>query len=329
MALDGKILKAARQRLEQKKADRAAVFQRRRSEVYRKNPRVREIDLQLRGNIADVIGLALSRGEDPRQAVCDVRDDNLELQRERIEEIQAAGFPANYLDDSPQCPKCGDTGMDGTEICTCLMELYREEQRRELSEMLDIGSDSFDTFNLELYDDQPDPKSGVSPRENMDVIYETCVRYADRFKTTRTNLLLSGGTGLGKTFLSTCIAKAVSERGFSVVYDTAVGIFSKMEERKFSNRENEPEKEKAVQRLYQCDLLIIDDLGTEMMTSFTVSALYDLINSRLISGKRTVINTNLTLPEIRKRYPAPIASRLEGEYRLLVFHGKDLRLRRP
>jgi len=328
MALDGKILKAARQRLEQRKAEASARLMSRSMEVYRKNPRVRSIDQELRGSVAELISVALSKGEDPRAAISQVREHNLELQRERIEEIQRAGFPANYLDDSPLCPICGDSGMDGTKICSCLMEIYREEQQKELSAMLDIGNDSFDTFDPELYDAEPDPETGISPRDSMDLVYEACVRYTERFGTTKTNLLLSGGPGLGKTFLSTCIARAVMEKGYSVVYDTAVGIFAKMEDAKFSNRENEPEKRLAADRLYKCDLLIIDDLGTEMTTAFTVSALYDLINTRLISGKRTVINTNLSPERLCKRYNEQIGSRLAGEYLLLTCHGSDIRLKK-
>lgn len=326
MSLDGKILKAARVRLEQKKMDRQAEFDRRRGEVYRKNPRVREIDRQLRGSIADVISFALSHGRDPADAVGKIREENLELQRARIEEMQAVGFPANYLDDSPMCSKCGDTGYDGTSVCSCLMELYREEQRKELSRMLDLGADTFDAFNIDYYDDTPDPKTGVSPRGNMDFIYETCVRYAEKFGMARMNLLLSGGTGLGKTFLSTCIAKAVSDKGFSVVYDTAPELFARMEDDKFGRGGDPDALREDVERDFRCDLLIIDDLGTEMITAFTVSALYSLLNSRLVTGKKTVINTNMPPEELRRRYSPQIASRLEGEYQLLRFYGRDIRL---
>ena len=144
------------------------------------------------------------------------------------------------------------------------------------------------------------------------------------------NLLLSGGTGLGKTFLSGCIAREVSERGFSVVYDTAISLFAAFESRKFSRDMEEGRQARDETRRYlHCDLLILDDLGSELTTPFVQSALYELINSRLLADKRTIISTNLSIEQIAARYTPQIASRIEGLFQELTFYGEDIRLKRP
>ena len=179
----------------------------------------------------DVIGVAFRKGDDPSEAIAEIRDNNMLLQSERIQILMSAGFPYNYLDDEYLCSKCGDTGYVGSEICSCLKELYREEQRASLSNLFKLGNETFDNFDLSLYDDTPDPVK--SARDKMELIYNTCLDYALKFERNRMSLFLSGSTGLGKTFLSACIARVVSGKGFSVVYDTAISIFSKFEEEKF------------------------------------------------------------------------------------------------
>ena len=201
--------------------------------------------------------------------------------------------------------------------------------------MLDIGSQSFDTFELDWY--SPDRGSlPRSPRENAQRNLNLCRDFAARFRPGRENLLLFGAPGLGKTFLSACIARTVSESGFSVVYDTAVNIFTRFEEQKFARDRFEDAKFRRdddgdtagedVERCMNCDLLILDDLGTEMTTSFVQSALYQLLNGRLLAGKSTIISTNLDPDQIGRRYSAQIMSRLEGEFELLPFTGQDIRL---
>ena len=149
-----------------------------------------------------------------------------------------------------------------------------------------------------------------------------CRRYADRFGSEGGNLLLFGAPGLGKTFLSACIARVVSEDGYSVVYDTASHIFSLLEDAKFRRGDEDDEE---TRRLDQCDLLIIDDLGTEMTTQFVCSALYHVVNTRLMESRPTIISTNLTPEQLSVRYSPQIASRLLGTYRLIQFVGQDIR----
>ena len=292
MAYDGRIMRQALARFEEDKQRRAAEFARRRDRLYAAEPRLREIENQLRATMSRLIASALRRGADPVPAVKVLRDENLELQAERADLLREMGYPADYLEEKSACSLCGDTGYRDGQVCRCLREYYKRAQLAELSKLLDLGGQSFETFSFDWYSDDRGERK-VSPRENMERNYDVCQDYARQFSLRSDNLLLMGQPGLGKTFLSACIARVVSERGYSVVYDTAEHIFSQMEEEKF-RPEDAPEACEDVRRYLRCDLLIVDDLGTEMVTSFVQSALYQLVNGRLISGKKTVINTNLT-----------------------------------
>ena len=185
------------------------------------------------------------------------------------------------------------------------------------------GKESFESFRLDYYPSEADKEYGISPRQLMTRVYDRCRQYARNFGQMGGNLLFSGGTGLGKTFLSACIARSVAEQGFSVVYDTAGKLFSDFETAKFY-AEGE-DREDLTRKYLSCDLLIMDDLGTEMVTQFTQTALYQVVNSRLMSGKATVISTNLTSHELEGKYLPQITSRLLGSYELLLFLGSDIR----
>ena len=330
MAYEQNVLRRANERLEDQRRRREDQQNARRREIYAAIPRVAEIDRQLRRTIVDIIAASLRQGNDPVPAIGVIRDKNLDLQAERAELLVAHGYPADALDDKPACPKCNDTGWRGAVMCQCLKNLCAQEQIKELSKLLDLGEQSFDTFSLDVYSPSPWRGSGISPRENMEMVSEICLNYAQKFgRFYFNNLFLSGAPGLGKTFLSACIARTVSENGFSVVYDTAVNIFSRFEDKKFSrDAEDTREARDETRRYLSCDLLILDDLGSEMTTPFVQSALYTLINSRLTADRRTVISSNLSMEDVRRRYAPQIASRLEGEYRVLPFFGEDIRLLR-
>ena len=325
MPYDGKILSRAMARFDEDKQRRARQFRERQQQLFAREPELADIDRRLRGTMSQIITRALQRGQDPVPAIHAIRDENLALQRRRGELLTALGYPADYLEEKPRCARCGDAGFlpDGS-MCACLRSYYAREQIAELSHMLDIGSQSFDTFRLDYYSTD---RGGLprSPREAAQRNLEICQSFARDFRPGKQNLLLFGAPGLGKTFLSACIARVVSEDGFSVVYDTAGHIFSQFEAAKF-RRDDVDEPDESVERCMACDLLILDDLGSELVTQFTQSALYELVNSRLVGEKHTVISTNLTLEEAARRYPPQIASRLEGEYHALHFFGDDIRL---
>ena len=283
MPYDGKILSRAMARFDEDKQRRARQFRERQQQLFAREPELADIDRRLRGTMSQIITRALQRGQDPVPAIHAIRDENLALQRRRGELLTALGYPADYLEEKPRCARCGDAGFlpDGS-MCACLRSYYAREQIAELSHMLDIGSQSFDTFRLDYYSTD---RGGLprSPREAAQRNLEICQSFARDFRPGKQNLLLFGAPGLGKTFLSACIARVVSEDGFSVVYDTAGHIFSQFEAAKF-RRDDVDEPDESVERCMACDLLILDDLGTEMTTAFVQSALYQLLNGRLLGG---------------------------------------------
>ena len=322
MAYDGRLLRLAQERYEADRSAREADLAEQREQLYARRPRLREIQDQLRRTASRVMAAALRRGEDPLPEIQRLREENLSLQAERQMLLAELGLPDNALEDTPLCPFCNDTGYRGGEMCRCLKTYYVEEQRKELSKLLDLGSQSFDTFDTDWYSDQRAPGKPKSAREHMEWVYDTCVEYAHNFGKKPANLLLFGRPGLGKTHLSAAIAREVSGKGFSVVYDTAGHIFERFEAQKFGR----DEAERDVERVLNCDLLILDDLGTEMVTTFVQSALYQIINGRLLEKKSTIVSTNLMPEAIAQRYSGQIASRIEGEYQLLPFVGEDIRV---
>ena len=321
MAYDGRLLRLAQERYEADRTRREAELASQREEIYARRPRLREIQEQLRRTASCVMAAALRRGQDPLPEFARLREENLGLQAERRQLLSELGLPEDALEDTPDCPLCGDTGFRGGELCRCLKTYYVEEQRRELSRLLDLGGQSFDTFDTDWYDGQRAPGKSKSAREHMEWVYDTCVEYAHNFGKKPANLLLFGRPGLGKTHLSAAIAREVSGKGFSVVYDTAGHVFERFEAQKFGR----DEADRDVERVMGCDLLILDDLGTEMLTAFVQSALYQIINGRLLEKKSTIISTNLMPEALGQRYSEQIASRVEGEYQLLPFVGEDIR----
>ena len=328
MSYDPNVLRRAVERLEGERRARSDRAERLRADAYTRQPRLARLDRELQATMSQLMAAALRQGESPAQAISHIKEHNLDLQKERVVLLGALGLPEDGLDDKPGCPLCGDTGWKGAKMCQCLQKLYAEEQIKELSKLLDLGEQSFDTFRLDYYSQTPWPGRGASPRENMELVYEVCLNYAQKFgRFYFKNLFLSGAPGLGKTFLSACIARTVSENGHSVVYDTAGNIFAQFEARKFQRDSLDGQEAKDETRRYlTCDLLILDDLGSELTTQFTQSALYELVNARLVAGRHTVISSNLSMEEASRRYAPQIASRLEGEYHVLHFFGDDIRL---
>ena len=318
MAYSADVVGRARRILESRKADYESRQQARLREIYEKLPRVREIDMALRSAMAEAAQAAFLGGAN---AMEQVKKANQALQAER-KALIAANFPPEYAADGPVCDRCSGSGYIGSTMCVCLRDICREEQKKELS-LLACGEHRFADFSLAYYPDAADPKYGISPRAIMTRNFNLCKKYAENFTPTSGNLLFNGGTGLGKTMLSACIATEVAEKGFSVAYETAAHLFAKLERDRFH-----PDEESAagVKKLTACDLLIIDDLGTELPGNFTVAALYTLLNDRLLAGKPLVISTNLNIDELRERYSPQIASRLEGSFQLLPFVGNDIRV---
>lgn len=322
MAYDGRLLRLAQERYETDRSIREAEQSAQREAIYTRCPRLREIDEELRRTASRVLAAALRRGQDPLPEIQRLKEQNLNLQAERKTLLAELGLTEGDLENTPLCPLCGDTGYRGGQMCRCLKAYYVEEERKELSKLLDLGGQSFDTFDTDWYDGQRAPGKTKSAREHMEWVYDTCVEYAHNFGKRPANLLLFGRPGLGKTHLSAAIAREVSGKGYSVVYDTAGHVFERFEAQKFGR----DEADRDVERVLNCDLLILDDLGTEMTTTFVQSALYQIINGRLLEKRSTIVSTNLMPEAIAQRYSGQIASRIEGEYQLLPFVGEDIRV---
>ena len=319
MAYSAEVVRRARRRLEeqkeQKKAETAAKLQ----QIYAELPHIRELDAQLRRTMILAAQAVFTQGDEGKMAMEEAKKANLAFQKQRKTAIDAR-FGPDFLDESEICDRCGGTGYLGSHMCNCLMELCRQEQKKELS-LLQCGEGDFEQFKLDYYPAQVDSRYGASPRTIMQKNLELSKRFVRNFGAG--NLLFVGGTGLGKTYMSACIARSVADGGHSVAYEPAGHLFAKLERNRFNPS---AETEEDIRRLQECDLLIVDDLGTELPGNFVTAALYGLLNDRLLAGKPMVISTNLNIDEIAQRYSPQIASRLQGHFKVLPFVGEDIRV---
>ncbi len=330
MTHDGRLLARAREALEDERRENQAEQQRRTDLIYHRIPEIESIDRRMRSQMSDLVRLTLSKPADLSHRLEKLQKENLDLQMRKAELLHAQGFPIDYLDEIVSCKVCGDTGMVDGRLCACMEKRYNRELTKELSVLLRSGDESFERFDLSLYPDTPEQESGVSARSAMRIVFSACRGFADSFPDVPANLrnlLLRGESGLGKTYLSACIARSVAERGYSVCYDTASAALDAFEKQKFSRIPEEAEAAALrAERMLSCDLMILDDLGTEMATPAAASALYTLINTRLTRSLHTVISTNCSDDELRRRYSPQICSRLFGEFLELPFYGNDIRL---
>lgn len=331
MSYEPTVMRKALARLERRRDGRDRRRFELERELYAKEPRLRQIDAELRGAMAELAMLATGgrpvRADGPEIAA--IRGRSEALQAEQAKLLAGLGYGPDALDNSPVCLRCGDTGWVDGAMCACLKELCAREQIRVLTALLNLTDEQdFDRLRLDVYSDQP-WNGDRSPRENMRRVAAVCEGYARQFPNyPLKNLLLSGGTGLGKTFLSGCVAREVSNRGYSVVYDTAGGVFGEFDASRFGRDPMARDQARgSIRRYLGCDLLILDDLGTEQTLPSVQSALYELVNGRIQSGRHTIISTNLSAQDIGARYGAQLGSRIEGLYRELTFYGEDLRLK--
>ena len=321
MAYSKEVVMRASARLAQQRADRESQIAARLQEAYAKQPRLLQIDVALRQTMAMAAQAVFAKGGDVAAAIDRARQENLALQAERKELVETS-FTPGYLDETPICPHCGGTGYVGSSMCSCLKALCLQEQRKELSRIF-TGAESFDTFRLDYYPEEADRRTGVSPRTLMQKTLNSCISYARSFGPDSGNLLLIGGTGLGKTHMALSIGRAVGEQGYTVCYETANSLFSKLEKAKFMPTE---ENLSQAQKLETCDILIVDDSGTELAGQFVTAALYGLLNQRLMERRAMVITTNLNVNDAAERYSAQVASRLYGEFLRMTFLGTDIRI---
>ncbi len=291
----------------------------RKCEVEAAIPEVREINNALASTGAE-IAIELAKGsQNIEERINALRDKNLALQEKRAQLLVANGYPADYTKPRFLCEKCQDSGFVGTTICDCFHQEVVKNTIRNSGIGALVDRQSFDNFDLKYYSD--DPRTLSEMKDNLEILRE----YAEGFTTNRSSVIMMGATGLGKTHMSTAIAKVVIEKGYDVVYETVQNIMSDFEYERFGRGYNTDAEEKKTDKYFNCDLLIMDDLGTELTNNFTVSCLYNLMNSRINNHLPTIVNTNLTHNELRDRYEDRVTSRLMGEFVPIQFVGKDIR----
>ena len=287
-----------------------------RMELHAKFPRIREIDALLSRTGMDIMGVIAS-GKNTDEQIKMIRRRNDTLLSERGDILRENGYPEDYSDIKYECDKCGDTGFVNTKMCDCMKKALILAGYESSGIGALMRTQSFENFSLDFY------RGGGGNPETMRMAYEHLKKFADGFdRDTYKNFLFIGGTGLGKTHLSTSVAKRVIDGGHDVLYVTAVGMIGDYEEKRFGDGRGAGHD---ISRYTDAELLIIDDLGTEVTNQFTLACLYDVLNNRINSRKCTIINTNLSVKELESRYSDRIYSRLMGEYTPVLFVGADIR----
>ncbi len=290
-----------------------------RADLHARSKDARELDAALARTGMRIFEAAVS-GVDVEGKIAAIRRENEEMLAARRDLLAAMGLPADYTDPHYTCAKCADTGYVMTTMCDCCRDMLRIEGFRQSGLGAQIDRQTFDNFSLDYYRTSDEDLRRM--KQNLAVARD----FAEHFAPGKENLLLMGGTGLGKTHLSTAIARTVIEKGHDVVYESVQTVFADFEYDRFRNSYSN-EKGKA-EKYLNAELLILDDLGAEFGNQFTVSCLYQLINTREVKGLSTIVSTNLTAQELMERYDGRLTSRFLGNYRILQFVGKDARLQK-
>ena len=295
----------------------------RKAEVYKVIPRIAEIDQQIALSSISAVRSRLKSGTDTTDSI---KEQNQALIIEKEQLLLKHGYPADFLKPIYTCPLCKDTGQIGNDHCTCFKQaaislLY---QQSTLDQILQV--ENFEHFDLDFYPKENDGVHRFTPYDNMRNILTKTKSFTETFDKTGGNLLFYGETGLGKTYLSNCIAKALLDTGHTVLYQSAIHLFEEVCGDVIMKKGQNPKRQETYRYLYDCDLLIIDDLGTEFTNSFVSSELYDILNTRMREKKSTLISTNLNLQELTDRYSDRIATRIFAEYKVYNFYGSNIRL---
>lgn len=305
----------------QHRRDNALMEQKERTNAaIEKIPQLADIQMKL-SRIGYNISTLLFRDENPREKVAQLKEESLKLQNEKRRLLKENGFDEDALAIKYTCSVCNDSGFVNERMCNCHRELLKEIERDNLRRFAPVDDCTFNSFNTEYYPAQA-MENGVSPREKAQKILESCRTYAQGFNSHAASILFMGGTGLGKTHLSLAIANVVINKGYSVVYGTAQNILSDLQNESFGRYENLDYTEREV---LAADLLIIDDLGTEFKNQFSVACLYNIINTRILKKKPTIISTNFSYDDLERDYNQRITSRIAGVYITLVLEGNDIR----
>lgn len=295
----------------------------RRREIYEKIPAVKELEAEIAGRS---VACAKKLLEGSSQVMDKLREDLKDLREQKALLIKAAGYPDNYLQLWYRCPDCRDTGLIEGKKCHCFLKAQMKllHDQSNLEDVLE--RENFDVLSYGYYDDREViPQVGATNAAYMKLVVKQCREFVQNFDAKHENLLFTGSTGVGKTFLTNCIAKELMDTCHSVIYMTAGDLFEVFSRNKF-DYENAEEMRDMYRFILDCDLLIIDDLGTELNNSFTSSQLFYCINERMNMSRSTIISTNLTPARLRDSYTDRVASRIMSGYRIIPLYGGDIRL---
>lgn len=312
-----RILETRRRKAKQEAKTRQNIF-------YIRYPQAKEIKRSLATTSINV-AKAILNGANTKEQLTLLKNKNLNLQNELSLLLKSAGFPEDHLEIKYHCANCNDNGYIDGKMCSCMKKLLRHEAYNRLNRLSPLSLCSFESFSLEYYSPDPIKPGEPSPKKRMENIFKYCKNYALNFNLSSDNLLMQGATGLGKTHLSLSIAKSVIDKGYGVIYGSTQNIVNKLEKERFRYRREDNDNIESEQYLIDCDLLILDDLGTEFATSFSNAAIYNIINSRMMSEKPTIISTNLSVRELEKNYYERFISRIMGNNIRLEFLGNDIR----
>ncbi len=305
-----------------------AILDKRQAEIEKKLPEYSALHAEIIENSMQYARMSLFSGSEASQkaSLVALRSRNEALSAKKTELLTAHGYPADYLSPIYVCPDCKDTGRIGEEHCHCFRQavvdlLYSQSNLSEV-----IQAENFSTFSLDYYDDTAeDSKTHMTARQNMQRNLTAAHTFVDSFDLDFQNLLLYGAPGLGKTFLSHCIAKELLGSAHTVLYLTAYELFDILGK---SFHEDDSMQSASSEHILDCDLLIIDDLGTELATAFTMSRLSLCINERFLNRRSTIISTNLGVQELKNQYGERNFSRIFSSYKPLLFFGSDIRLQK-
>ena len=311
MSFSKKVVASVRQEYDDRLTRKKEEYESRLNYLYDRIPQLMQIDNELSKTGVKIFSASFGDKETLAQRIDELKSENLELQAKRASLLEKAGLPIDYTNIKYDCDNCKDTGYTQNGICPCYRSALVRKQIEQSGFASVIDKCSFENFKLDYYPD----------KESMKDVLDSFKEYAKSFGRSSSNLLLVGATGLGKTHLSASLARVLIENGHDVVCESAQNIFSNFNKERFAQSESDLVCDKYL----EAELLIIDDLGAEAVSQFTVSCLYNLINTRLNNGLPTIASTNLNSHEIRKIYNDRITSRLFGEFVILLFQGNDIR----
>lgn len=304
--------------LEKIRLENRNIGEARHKEVTAKIPEIADIEENLMKNGTALLKCVLNKNNNFEQ----IKNNIKKLQKRKQELLEKSGYPKDYLEDVVTCTSCGDTGFtDDGKRCQCHKMLILKFMGKNSNLTEHMLRQNFESFDLSLFKGQSVSKPG-DVLKVMSRLCEKAMKFSDEFDKTGENLLIKGNAGTGKTFIASCIANRALERGKSVYYQSAFKLFEMFENAKFHHIEDENE---ALKYVYDVDLLIIDDIGTEFITQYTAAIFFDIISSRLNAGRSTIITTNLELEDIDETYSTRVASRLIGDYTVLPVIGNDIR----